>query len=796
MPTRLNAQEVNDRLVTLTGDTLDRLFALRDLFVNAVVPPQYVSSNSWLDAIKLSDHGREVLEGAREQLKDFSDATISQAMFLSFYHLDLLIDTDATNADEILALIRDDVTSARVTLPYRFGRELYDKFSGVFGDARPSYLEPDATQALLAGTPQGVFQMWRYTTGPLGILESNECRYLPVSPSLPLWHCADTGCNTPHEVELLTPPSPLKLALERIEAVAKDRFGPPSAFRTPLTFRTAGIRPKSSKRFYDLPTVIADCFVRDERSVLVGRAIRSRHGQLLRDFLASAGMRVSASPESIASGLSDAAQLQLLLVLRDSELVTLIDGAVLARHVVIPPAEVRRPAITPLNLSSEEFYSEISSWGVRLAGWSSVVVLETLVWNTYTKLQLVNELDWRLRNSEGKGTRHALADFVRARTPREVVTELILASQPVASEVARELDFDPVVVSHEQLADVFLWKMGFRPVFYDDALPTLRRRISEFRELLLELPEIRTEEHRERVRSYGVNLFVSVEHFIEELLTFNVWLLAADHFVDTEFTYDPSAARHVVSRVLGSSLKVDESEIAWSDRGENTLGVLLAYLNAFVTWVGTLLSGDRSRVRRPDSQMPHFASFRFVQFPFVHTELWADANPTALADYAASFSVIARKLAQSGVPAIRNGIDHKREPERFPSLDSLVAFVTRLDEVVALAELGRFVPKGYWVENRTVDRHGRSQYALRDVNGRALQLYEPASVIGIAPITFAEAIIIAPGNLLGIPNAELRFTPFYRSAYADYWRDYPRRAARALNPESEGATDDEEPSDA
>ena len=93
-----------------------------------------------------------------------------------------------------------------------------------------------------------------------------------------------------------------------------------------------------------------------------------------------------------------------------------------------------------------------------------------------------------------------------------------------------------------------LWKLGFTLARYEDDYQLLRNRIAEFREVVLHLPQQPNEDERARVRSVGVNLFVSVEQFLESLLCFNVWLLSSDHFTGTRFVFTRQDAVASVSR--------------------------------------------------------------------------------------------------------------------------------------------------------------------------------------------------------------------------------------------------------
>lgn len=77
--------------------------------------------------------------------------------------------------------------------------------------------------------------------------------------------------------------------------------------------------------------------------------------------------------------------------------------------------------------------------------------------------------------------------------------------------------------------------------------------------------------------------------------------------------------------------------------------------------------------------------------------------------------------------------------------------------------------------SRKIDRFGRRENVLCDYRGRELMIKEPTTVYDRGHLSAKEPVLVAPGNLLGLPNAELVFRILYRSDYADYWQGYPRR---------------------
>jgi len=353
---------------------------------------------------------------------------------------------------------------------------------------------------------------------------------------------------------------------------------------------------------------------------------------------------------------------------------------------------------------------------------------------------------------------------------------LVLTSKPITHSVAESLGLtiassDTPDVSVDQI----LWRLGFDLPSFSDDLERFSQRLGQFNEMLLRLGAVRSEEDREDVRAVGVNLFVSVEHFLEEVVAFDVWLLASDHFVETRFIYEKDAALQTVSQVLGAQTKSGDEILRWDPRGGNTLGGLLAYLERAVQWTRTLLVSDRRQAERSPEDLPHYAGDRIRRFPFRHRQLWADCDPVELAAFVEGFENVAVQMARANVASVRNGLDHKREPKRFPDVDTMLLCAARLREALTSASVNRYIPKTYWLHEETRDQYGRFKYLLLDHAAKPLLLYGPSLTRGSKRPIFKTPMIIPAGNLLGLPNGDLIFMVRAQSKYMEYWANYPRR---------------------
>jgi hypothetical protein len=416
------------------------------------------------------------------------------------------------------------------------------------------------------------------------------------------------------------------------------------------------------------------------------------------------------------------------------------------------------------------------------------VSLAAYIWRAYEQRDQLDELGWRINKQAVGLDRASLMSYLRERDPRSAVRELILPTMPVAISVADylQLEISPGD-SDDLIIDRFLWKLGFNLPRDDSEYSRLRERLDSLREVLLRTGKIRDERDRESIRSVGVNLFVSVEYFLEELIAYCAWLLSTDHFVGSRFVYDQANAVAGVASVLGETRPIGENEVAWRPEGGNTLGSLLVYLTALIEWLRGLHDRDRAPYERPGDELPHYADDAELIFPFRHKVLWADSDNTELSTFVGNFERIALQLHRSNLASVRNGLDHMRDEETFPTIDEMLASEARIRDALDLADSGRFIPKPFWLRRRVSDHYGGIELSLNDSSGRTLILYGPSLGRGKLDVKFSTPVVVAPGNLLGIPNAELVFQIRSESAYSRYWSGYPRRRRIPRSQVSDGS---------
>jgi len=748
-------------------------------YIRAALPVNdYKASSEWEHIIVLTSAGHEALQlSGVSQDQRYDRADILMAMFCVYFHHGLLIDWEKCDLKALHQLVNAELLSGRLRWPHRFGRLLYDKFNDSYSGDRTDHLLPDEALTLLEGTSQGVYQVGQLVSGPFGLIEALCARYIPPSRNLLLWHCSDPGCQSAHTVNLLPIEVPFVQIIHRVEMALDTILGPASEWPSSLTHLLGKDIYLQPYTYYDVSTIIADCIVSEERASLVTAALMGSNGSFLRDVLCKPPRKKASgqgAAEALAKALTDEEQLQLLFLLKDSDLIELIDQCTNRGTIRVPLAEKRMARFPPpahVNTPT----SELSSLGIRCSGFEPLLDFCALVWEAYSSSGRTSDLDWRLHNRLGSGTQNMLLDYLCKTEPSMALKELVLASEPVTKAICEKLKYSLEDLNDRKHVDRLLWKLGFDLPRFSDTLTLLKRSLDLFSQELLAVGTLKEERDRERIRSVGVNLFVSVEVFLEELVCFNVWLLASDHFLKTKFRYDVNAARLKVSDVLGPILSSGDITVAWSTQNTNTLGTLMAYLNATAEWMNVLPGYQKEALLRTEGDLPDFADDKLRVFPFRHTTLWADSDLGHLERLAVSFADMVAKIARSNLAAIRNGLDHQRDETGFPGIDEMLAFVAHLREAVDVADINRFFPKEFWLEKTHEDRFGRQEFELKDYFGRSHVFFGPSFVQGIPGISADAPFIIAPGNLLGFANAEIMFAFHEPSTYSRYWESYPRR---------------------
>lgn len=786
-----SSRAISELLKEIQGAAeLEKLYSLSVMWRNIVYPFDYSADPEWTSLLTFSREGEDLLKHLRGDIHS-SEPDLYLALFMKFNHHDLIFSHELSNLDGILSLLEKEILNNKIKFPYRFGRTLYDKFHELEHIDRATHLLPQDVDALLNGTPKGVYQVGNLTVGPLGVIYSAEPRAIYPDLKLPLWHCADTGCNTIHIVDLVRHQPPVGRIYSAINHKATDLFGPPSEWNAELRWFHREGRWDNGRKYSDLIETIGDCIVGKERTALTAHALKGVSKLSLRQIITAPPRKKSngdGSPEEVAQRLTSEEQLQLLMSLEDNMLVEYIDELTDRRVIKIPLGDVRKPEFSATSRSKDQ-RCRLSALGLRSHLPNPISNLSALILQAYESENIVNELLWKLRQVSGKNLRESLFNYIRDKGPETSVRELVLSSAALTKTICNEVSLSLKHVSSNDKKSVekILWKLGFNPAGYSDTLKRLRARLNDFNQKLLSIPSIDTEDDRESIRSAGVNLFVSLEEFLDSLISYNVWLLYNDHFSSNKFCYDLDEARHCVTQAFSTTSDDDIVGLPWSENGDNTLGTLLHYLARTASRIDSLEDANRDELKKDEADLPHYCDDKLRPFPFRHTQLWADTDLSELSKYKDGFATIARLIGQADLASVRNGIDHHRDEYSFPDSDKMFACVARLSQALDSADVNRYFPKQFWLESKKENRYGVIEYSYLDYGGRELITFGPNVAMGLPNQIYAYPVIIAPGNLLGYPNSQLMFWFQERNEYSVFWRDYPKRRKPELTRENESS---------
>ena len=775
-------------------DSLVQLFAVSQFLDAAFFPTGFELRDPWEAAVVFSPEGSGLVSRMRDVGILESPRTAAFVMLMRLFWRDLLVDHEATNYAKVLTYLRNLHGTYGVRWPYIFGRTLYDKFNATYEGDRVEVLPAQRGQGLLDGTPQGVFQVGRLLSGPLGFLESLESRVVLPTLRLPLWHCSDPGCQSLHLVRLGIFKGAIAVEEEKAERFLSEAQGQPSEFMRPLMRAARGSVQHKNRTYADIASLLAECVIGDERGGLLETILNTTSGPSMRAVIGAAkGLRGKA--EQIVGALGPEEQHQLILLCRDREIIQALDGMIADRSISIPPSEVRKVETVAFTMGNDRD-TEISSLGTKSVpdGCPPMIHLFALIWQAYERLGMLDELEWRVRHIQGSSStaKHSLMEFLRKSGPQAAIKELILSSRAITTEIGGRLWFE-ALKGEDQVTTCrrLMWKFGFQVPRYGDEYHILRNRIGEFKAAVVQMPQKPTEDDRARIRSIGVNMFVSIEALFEDILAFNVWMLASDHFMETKFKFTKEDALRKVAETLGAEIDSGEETLQWHVDGSNTLGTLLGYLAAYRKWLKGRLTANRDAVERPSADYPFYAHDDLWLFPYVHTQLWADVPHEALARYLTYVESVCGQAVQAELTKVRNGLDHKRDEADFPEPDKMLACVSRLEELTDVADRSGLLPKLFWSESKEQKLDSISIRVAKDYKGSSYTMEGPSPIgpRGDNLPDLGTPYILAPADFLGIPNSDLYFIPAPMTNYRRYWSDYPLRKGHTDEPKIEVSID-------
>ncbi|MEU4773655.1 hypothetical protein [Micromonospora sp. NPDC023644] len=648
------------------------------------------------------------------------------------------------------------------------------------------------TLDLLDGTPQGVFQVGAFVTGPFGIVESEHRR--GCRPRMVVrYHCSDQACQALHYHALETSrEAEINENREKADRVLAREF--PSVSDWPGYYRRF---PEFDRhRTYDdfagdtLPFLLGDALSLGELQQLVAYLLDNTQGRLRAFWRERAGLNGPAA--RIVEGLGSAQLMQVCLVASDADISSALDALVASGAIFVPAGEVRRPVINASRTSGAfELSPRLSRFGVRIQpGDNSLAALRLrrLVRQMYRfdKEEDRLELAWHLQlRDEGTDTLDAvLEQYLQSSTPRQAVSTLLLARRSNFIVAADKLNLNERALStDEDRINAVLWKLGFTA---EDLLdPHARFWVLHEKMVTLtrQSPINPLGPDEEQLRSQAVNYFVALEDLLKDSLLYSTWCLTVDHYSSPQrFIYRPHLAKEISLRVLKEQADLDVDEdgrprLAIDDK------MTLYPLTRGFGLLANALRDFQARAKdlvRPDKGVPLWYKYQSLErFPFSHTVPFLDLLPDSRTDVLESLEEVSRRLVGADVSEARNEWLHPRR--RGGQMDRLRGSLDAVRDAVEMLQNKGFSRQVYRRAKTERDEAGRSTVVLADSRGQELVVFRPSGFawIGLPGLDVPQHVMSAAR--FAEPSEVLRFRTEEDSEFARLWTGYPARPRRGAD---------------
>jgi hypothetical protein len=752
-----------------------RLMILSEILGYCLIAKDYKPSTHLNNQIKLTEYGHEKVQAfARKRIPIPEARAIS---FLEFSWIDLLIDHKATDAKLVQEAISKQIKDRSIYYPFIFGRELYDR---AYDRLEPDKLELDLSDTLefLEGTPQGVFQMHEYVTGPFGLLNSAELRFYQPQRYANLLHCSDTSCHMIHRVHFSTA-SEAPINKHRIEAsrVLQRESEIPSAWASFLSDVFSELtHPARDNTSEPLIPMLGDCLTDAETRALTEWLLDNTNGSL-RDVCSNLELRGRAS--EITTDMGRAELMQLCLTMSDRDIMQGVDTLVHQGTISVPSSEIRQP---PINNDSAfgtfRMSAELGSHGLRTRSERMNLAplrLRSLIEQMYRLSDVGDreELEWQLRAATGDTLEARLENYLLDQSPRSVVQSLVLARKSNAVAACEILRLREGATESEDFISLILWKLGFASPNEGDPHVDFWRLHHEMEKMARLGPGRPLSPSVEEFRGVAANYFVALESALDDALAFTVWALSHDHFTDRRpFVFTPDHQREASYRWLQSAVAhTGDTELKYGEinslyalcRGFQCLGTELQRLTA-----------ERETHRRPAKNVPDWVDQQTLQrFPFRHSIPFLDLTDDSREMLLRSLHEISRLLISDRIYDARNNWLHGGRKDL--DFGNVRASLSAIRDAVQLIEDCGFSRTTFATATRRSDGYGRSVTTLRNPRGVTLEVHDPSPFLWLGMPHVGSGVHVMTAACFSAPSDFLRFRSEVMSPFTEMWADYPRR---------------------
>lgn len=793
--TRIGRSEVEATLDGNARSVLAALFQLGYILDQSIIAADYRPSDELRSAIRPSPYGQWLMQQSKKFGFEVREARL--ACLLDLWHLEVLVDLDATDLNTLAQAVTKEIREGRLKFASQLGPDLYRRAADLFPDERRMLNSAD-TKRLLADQPSGVFHYGPWLGGPWGLTLHSFSRGFRPTNSVPLQHCHDVSCWTFHTVRLSSDP-----AAEIIKARAEVRKALESEGNEPSDYAAViSEELKEPSIEFDpdslgaICNLIGDALGDDELRELLEHLLTGTQAGALRPLVEKlTGLKGQAA--AIAGGRDRAELLQMILLASDQDIAQALDSLLFASaessRLQIPPNEIRRSVLRRATASAYGSRPELSRLGIRTVSSSAPAPLKLrrLIDSVYgpalTGSGASTELDWQLRSVPGATTDASLTEYLRKSSPEVVLRRLVLNTRENVGRAVSALSLSLSDGADDaELVDRMLWKLGFDVVAPDKLHSDFWRHSDRLRKAA-DAASVSTAVGEEEISEISTSYFRALEKLLGDTLIFCVWALTTDH-VREEDPYrfvDNLSARVATTHLLGEGLHargdihdpkltVEKWTLQPLCRGFEVLSEALADFE-----------GSEISLARPVETVPDFAGSSKVQrFPFSHTVPFLDLTENSRAVIRSTFRHATKGLLESSALEVRNGLLHYRRSN--VDLKRLVNSLEAVESVVRSLQSQGLVRILYRRQRVETDTWGRSLHTLADANGSERAISRPSVYAWVNLPRLDE-----PQYLMTVAQFDqfgeyLRFHPGSESDFRSLWAGVPQRRDRSAVSGSNG----------
>lgn len=753
------------------------LLNISALLIDSTIKKDYQIPPALNGLIALSDYGQQIYDQLRKRAP-YHEARL--LCFLEMYHTDLMIDVTATDRDKIVEVLSKQVSNRTLQYPFIFGRLLYDKYYEEYEDNPKSWLNPEETQRLLNGTPQGVAQFGELVVGPYGIIRSRSARNVQIGRDVPIRHCADRSCASVHYVHLSTSQdAPINKHRDTLGKILEREDSTKSAWGQFIENITAE-RVSWYQDWASEPIVllIGDALADGELRKLLTWLLTNTDGYL-RTVATSVG--APSLGDNLIAQLNRAQLLQLILAEGSDSISAGLDALVYSGVIPVPYGEIRTPVVNfGTRFGLHGLHAELGRDGIRvLSTGSSIAPLRArrLVERMY---RLDNEadreeLDWQMREEPSESLDAKLENYLQTKSPREALGGLVLARRSNVVIATASLGLGDITgTADEKLIDRVLWKLGFSVDGPGEASAEFWNMNEQLRLHTRQGVIGSRPSDLERARGAAANYFVALERFLDETLAYVVWALTTDHYASAKpFVYRP----HIDRLDAFNRLNEFDSSGGSAERlgAKNTLAPLCRCYAKLARYLTDCESRSQG-LERSVQDLPDWANVQSLErFPFKHTLAYLDLMPTSRSTIVRVLNDVSERFLFGRVSETRNEWSHGQKQLTTVSLDSLREASGYALEAVRMIDEYGFSRQQYRRISDVIDGDNRRTSVLASPSGRQVSLFGPSPYAWLRLPALTGPQYVMTSARFAEPTECLRFTVEVESTYSRMWNDFPRR---------------------